>query len=165
MNYYRCADNKWILLTEAQSDRIWHDFCTAMGMQNEENSPSLATAAARREHFAELIAILDRQFATKPRDEWLKIFAPYDFAYAPVYEYADVVNAPQVLENEYILETEHSGMGRVKVVGFPVQFSETPASVQRRPPELGEHTEEVLTTILGYSQEEISKLRKQGALG
>ena len=164
-NYYRCADGKWILITEPQSARYWHDFCTALEILDLENDPRFSTGEARRKNYRELIVVLNRRFATKPRDEWLRIFEPYAFAYAPVYEYKDVVNDPHILANEYVVETEHSALGKVKAVGFPVQFSQTPASIHSRPPEFGEHTEEVLREILGYSWEEINGLRDRGAIG
>lgn len=164
-NYYRCADDKWILLTEPQSAKYWHDFCTAMGMEEMENDSRFSNSELRRKNYAELITVLDHRFATKPRDEWLKAFSSCDFAYAPIYEYADVVNDPQVIENGYVVETEHSAMGKIKVVGSPVQFSETPTSIQSRPPEFGEHTEEVLTELLGYSWEEVESMRNNGTLG
>ncbi|MDP2917851.1 MAG: CoA transferase [Dehalococcoidia bacterium] len=164
-NYYKCADDKWILLSEPQSARYWHDFCTSLGMPELENDPLYNTAEARRENYADFIALLDRVFATKPRDEWLRIFDKYDFVYSPVYDYADMANEPQVMENQYLVEMEHPTMGKVKTIGFPVQFSKTPASIQCSAPQFGAHTEQVLQELLGCSWEEIAKLREQGAFG
>ncbi len=164
-NYYQCGDGKWILLSEPQSARYWHDFCVALGAPELENDQRYNTAEARTQNYAEFIALLDRVFITKPLDEWLKIFEEYDFVYSPVYDYADVANEPQVQENEYLTEMDHPAMGRVKTVGFPVQFSKTPASVRSAAPGFGAHTEEVLLETGGYSWEDITRLREQGAFG
>jgi crotonobetainyl-CoA:carnitine CoA-transferase CaiB-like acyl-CoA transferase len=164
-NYYKCGDGKWILLSEPQSARHWQDFCVAIGRQELEHDPEFATADARRKSYARFIAILDEVFATKPRDQWLEIFSKYKFVYCPIYDYAEMSTESQVWENQYLVEMEHPVMGKIKTVGFPVQFSETPASIQSAAPEFGAHTEEVLVDIFGYSWDDIDKLRKAGAFG
>jgi crotonobetainyl-CoA:carnitine CoA-transferase CaiB-like acyl-CoA transferase len=164
-DYYQCGDGKWILLSEPQSARYWHDFCVALGLPELENDQRYNTAEARTQHYAEFIALLDRIFVTKPRDEWLKIFSEYDFVYSSVYDYDEMTREPQVQENQYLIEMEHPTMGRVKTVGFPAQFSKTPASIRSAAPEFGAHTEEVLLELGGYSWDEITKLREQGAFG
>ena len=164
-NYYQCADSKWILLSEPQSARYWHDFCLAIGMPEIEKDPKFDTAEARRQNYAEFIALLDRVFASKPRDEWLMVFSRFDFVYSPVYDYAEMIDEPQVIENEYLVNMEHPTMGKVKTVGFPVRFSQTPASIQNSAPEFGAHTEEVLLEIGGYSWEDIAEMRELGAFG
>jgi crotonobetainyl-CoA:carnitine CoA-transferase CaiB-like acyl-CoA transferase len=161
-NHYKCADDKWIMLAEPQSDRFWHVFCDAVGISDIENEPRFATALARRESYAEFIKILDRVFATKPRDEWLKILAEKapGFACAPVNELVDLPKDPQVLQNEYIVDFDHPVMGPVKQVGFPVWFSKTPSKIACKAPEFGEHTEMVLLDN-GYTWEEIETLRNE----
>lgn len=165
VNYYQCADGKWLLLSEPQSGRYWHDFCEALGILDIENDERFSTADARRQNYAEVIAMLDRVLATKPRDEWLSIFKNHRFVYSPIYDYTDVIKEPQVLENQYIMDMKHPIMGDVKTVGMPCQFSETPGSIQSAAPEFGAHTEEVLTEIAGYTWDEIASLREQGAFG
>ena len=120
----------------------------------------------RREHAEELIEILDRTLATKPRDEWVRIFEErgVPFAYSPVHDYDEVLIDPQVLENEYVVEFEHPAAGRLKVMGYPVRFSQTPAQVVREAPEFGQHTEEVLRELGKYTWEEITALREQGVV-
>ena len=73
------------------------------------------------------------------------------------------LNDPQVLENDYVVEFDHPTAGRVKEMGYPVRFSETPAQIVREAPEFGQHTEEVLQE-LGYSWEEIGAFREQGVV-
>lgn len=166
-NHYRCADDKWILFSEIQADRFWPEFCLALGLDDLIDDPKFATAmGGRRENAFELIDILDRTLATKNRDEWVARFeemkAP--FAYSPVQDYYEVFEDSQVLANDYIVEFDHPTGGRVKVMGYPWRFSETPAAIAREAPEFGQHTEEVLNEMLGLSWEEIAALREQGVV-
>ena len=163
-NYYRCADGKWLLFTEPQSERFWHDFCTALNIPEVETSPKFATADARRDNYPEINSIVENVMATRTRDEWVRVFRDYQFAHAPIYDYAEAAQEPQVLNNEYLVEMEHPTMGRVKAVGFPVKFAQTPARIQGPAPEFGQHTEQVLLDT-GYTWEDIARLREQGALG
>ena len=70
----------------------------------------------------------------------------------------------QVLANDYIVDFNHPVMGPIQVVGVPVKFSQTPGSVRREAPELGQHTEEVLLEVGGYTWEDIEKLRDEKAI-
>ncbi len=165
-NHYRCADGKWILFSEIQADRFWPDFCRALELDHLVDDPRFATAmGGRREHAEELIRILDDKMATKTRDEWVQRFeslgAP--FAYCPVQDYYDVLQDPQVLANDYVVEFDHPTAGRVRVIGYPIRFSQTPMRIQREAPEFGQHTEEVLMEH-GYSWDEISQLRADGVI-
>ena len=69
-----------------------------------------------------------------------------------------VLNDAQVLAREMVLEVEHPKAGTVKMVGVPYKFSETPTPVRSAPPMLGQHTEAVLTSLLGMSAEEVGRL-------
>jgi crotonobetainyl-CoA:carnitine CoA-transferase CaiB-like acyl-CoA transferase len=66
-----------------------------------------------------------------------------------------------VIANDYIVEIEDPIHGRVKVPGIPVQLSETPGKVERLAPELGQHTEEVLMELCGYTWDDLAKLREE----
>lgn len=165
-NHYRCSDGKWVLFSEIQADRFWPEFCRALQMDDLAGDPRFATAmGGRREHAEELIKILDEKMATKTRDEWVQRFeelkAP--FAYSPVQDYYDVLQDPQVLANNYIVEFDHPAAGRVKVMGYPMRFSETPAAIQREAPEFGQHTEEVLMEQ-GFDWDQIAQLRSEGVI-
>jgi len=166
-NHYQCADGKWILFAEVQADRFWPEFCQALGLQELLDDPRFSAAVGgRREHYAELIEIIDRTIATKSRDEWIKILEERGatFTYTPVQDYYEVLNDPQMLENEYIVDFDHPTAGKVKVMGYPVRFSKTPARVVREAPEFGQHTEEVLTELVDYTWEEIALLKEEGII-
>jgi crotonobetainyl-CoA:carnitine CoA-transferase CaiB-like acyl-CoA transferase len=144
-----------------QADRYWSDFCRALGVQDLEKDPRFHNMEARSQHCEEFIAILDKVFATKPRDEWIKILKETgDLIYAPVNDILDVIQDPQVLANDYITDFDHPVFGKMKVVGTPILFSKTPASLRLPAPEFGQHTEEILLEA-GYSWEDIAQLKEQ----
>ncbi len=162
-NHYQCADGKWLLLCEAQSDRFWHAFCGAMGIGHLENDPKFATAKNRRDNSLELTEILDRQFRTKNRREWLDILEKKGegMAFSPINELNELVSDPQIPLNNYIVDIDHPSIGRVKMTGFPLSFSETPAGIRTFAPGFGQHTEEILIDVLNYTWEEIETLREE----
>ncbi len=157
-NHYKCADGKWIAIAHVQPERYWPTICKVLGIPNLEHDPKFATLEARYENCVELISILDNKFATKTRDEWIEIFEKERLIYTPVQSASEVINDPQALANNYIVWFDHPVFGRTKIVGYPWEFSETPASVKREAPELGQHTEEILLE-LGYSWDDIVKLK------
>lgn len=164
-NHYQCADGKWITFAMSQPDKYWHNFCVAVGIQELEKDPRFDNLESKAQNAKELIAILDKKFATKPRDEWVKQFkeANVDLIYSPVQSIPEVLQDPQVLANEYVVDFDHPVYGLIKMVGVPYQFSETPAEPRHAAPQFGEHTEEVLLE-LGYSWSEISKLKDEGVI-
>jgi len=163
-NIYRCADGKWLLLTEPQSDRFWHDFCRALGIEHLEKDPRFENSEARKRNYAELNPLLERIFATRTRDEWLEIFRPYDFAYTPIYDFDEMVAEPQIQKNQYIVDFDHPVLGRTKTIGFPVKFSQTPAEIRSCAPAFGQHTEEVLLEVAGYTWDDIAALKEEGVI-
>jgi len=163
-NYYRCADGRWLMLCHVQSDRFWGELCRAIGRPELEKDPRFEDMEKRRENREELISLLDEVFASRPREEWLKIFAGYDLIYSPINNIEELTADPQIQANEFITEFPHPVLGPVKVLKHPVEFSQTPAHMRSRAPELGEHTEEVLSEIGEYTWEEISRFREEGVI-
>jgi crotonobetainyl-CoA:carnitine CoA-transferase CaiB-like acyl-CoA transferase len=115
----------------------------------------------RAKNCAELISIFDETFATKARADWERIFKENGVIYAPVNNMKDLTEDPQVLANDYVTEFDHPIFGRMKTVGFPITFEKTPMSIRREAPEFGQHTEEILTEIAGYTWDDIVKLKDE----
>lgn len=164
-NHYRCGDGQWLCLGMLQPDRYWADFARAIGRPELADDERFATLTARMGNCAEAIRILDEAFATKSRDEWIPILrAGGDFIFTVVNSINDLPNDPQVIANEYVQDFEHPQFGVTKVIGVPVRLSETPGSIRSAAPEFGQHTEEVLTEILGYSWERVGELKERGVI-
>ena len=159
-NHYKCGDGKWIVLAHLQPDRYWPSVCKAMGLEELENDPKFNTVEARHANAKELVAIFDKKFATKTRAEWMQIFKKENVIHTPVQSSTEVFEDPQPLANDYIISVEHPVWGKIKMLGFPWTFHETPASVRREAPVLGQHTEEILLE-LGYTWDDITKLKSE----
>lgn len=165
-NIYKCKDDKWICFGVLQADRYWSQFCKVLGVEHLEKDPRFENALVRGQNYEVIMPILREKFLEKTRDEWVKLFIQGGVEQVgPVQEIADLVNDPQVIENEYIVEIDDPRWGKVKVPGVCVKLSETPGRVTRLAPELGEHTEEVLIEVLGLTWDDIAQLRKEGAFG
>jgi len=99
----------------------------------------------------------------KTRDEWTVILTREGCIFTPVQTPLEVSNDPQAVANNYFIDVQHPAWGKIKMTGFPWDFSETPASWRRKAPSLGEHTDAVLLEI-GCTQEAIAKLRAEGVI-
>ena len=108
--------------------------------------------------------VLERAFKRFTRDEVEAQFAEHGLPPGSVYELDEVFEDPQVIHNEMVLEAEHPAYGAVKLTGFPVKLSDTPATLRISPPTVGQHNEEVLTEF-GYSDDEIQALQGAGVVG
>ena len=161
-NHYRCSDGKWLALGMLQPDRYWVDLTRVLGKPELGTDARFANLRVRAGNAAECVAELDAIFAAQPRDHWIHLLTTGgDFIFTIVNSVDDLPDDPQVIANRYIHDFEHPTFGTTKVLGVPFRLSATPGSVRTSAPEFGQHTEEVLTELLGYSWEDIGRLREQ----
>lgn len=164
-NHYCCGDGQWLCLGMLQPDRYWSDFVRALGRPELADDPRFATMMDRMMNASAAIAILDEIFATRPRAEWIPILrGGGDFIFTVVNSVNDLPDDPQIQANRYVEDFDHPSFGPTKVVGLPIGLSETPGSIRTPAPELGQHTEEILTELLGYSWEQVSSWRDDGVI-
>jgi crotonobetainyl-CoA:carnitine CoA-transferase CaiB-like acyl-CoA transferase len=162
-NHYRCRDDRWIAVAHLQPDRYWPAFSKALDIADLENDPRFNSIEARGKNCKELTAILDQKFASKDRDEWLQHLNKAGLICTPVQSPIEVTKDPQAWANNYFIEANHPEAGPLKQVGFPWDFSDTPASWRKEAPKLGENTNDILKD-LGYSEEQIAIMREAGSI-
>ena len=162
-NHYRCKDDKWIAIAHLDPNRYWPNICRATGIQELEHDPRFNSLEARGKHAKELVAILDERFAAKTREEWIKILKGEGCIFTPVQSLIEVTNDPQAYANNYFIDVLHPEWGKIKMTGFPWDFSGTPASWRRPAPQFGQHSEEILSEI-GYAADDIAQFRGEGII-
>ncbi|MBI2865095.1 MAG: CoA transferase [Chloroflexi bacterium] len=160
---YKCKDGKWILAGGAGAGR-WPKMCQALGRPDLAVDPRFAEDLDRANNAYELVEVLKAVYVEKDSRGWIDTFKKHEIVVSPINDYDDLADDPQVIANRYVIDWDHPALGRVKFPGFPVEFSETPWQIYRPAPELGEHTEEVLVNVLGYSRDKIERLRSDGII-
>jgi len=144
-------------------DKFWHALFDVIGKPEWKEDARFNQRKARIENYDLLAEQLAAIFRTGRRGDWLSRLIEKDVPAAPINTLDEVFADAQVKTYGFPVEIEHPKMGKMKLVGNAVDMSRTPTAIERPPPVLGEHTEEVLAG-LGYDGEEISRLRKQGAI-
>jgi len=147
------------------SDKLWRIFCPLIGRPELTDDPRYRTNADRDRNRESLITILQETFLTKTYEDWEALLLAHGIPVGAINTIDQVVTHPQVQAREMIVETEHPVTGRVKMVGVPVRFSQTPGAVRSPAPRLGEHTDQVLAHYLDLTPAEIDRLRQVGAIG
>lgn len=145
------------------NDSLWKKFIEVIGLQSLKDS-KYATNPQRVEQRAELIPLLEEVFQMKTVKEWIEIFEEAKIPCGPINKMSDILNDPHMYEREMVVEKDHPTLGAIKMLGTPVKFSRTPGEIKTVPPQLGEHTTEILSS-LGYSEEEIKSLYESNVAG
>ncbi|MDS0475221.1 CaiB/BaiF CoA-transferase family protein [Natrinema sp. 1APR25-10V2] len=145
------------------SEGIWPDLCRALDREEWIDDDRFATFTDRTENRDELDSRLDAIFAEKTTEEWVEHLREYDVPCTPVNDVEDVVNDPHIEAHDMIAEMDHPEHGTVKAPANPVNFSSLETTHERAPPDLGEHSAEILGD-LGYSPEEIATLESENVI-
>jgi succinate--hydroxymethylglutarate CoA-transferase len=139
--------------------------CNRMGLSHLVEDPKFKTNTDRVKHRKELISKLESRLKEENSEYWLEKLQDAGFPYAPISNIEETFNHPQIVARGLVHEIDHPRAGKIKVVGPPIKYSDAEPSVRLPPPLLGQHTDEVLREVLGYSPEAIQNLRNEGAIG
>ena len=159
---FMCQDGKYINVAVG-SARIWERFCQGMKREDLKDHPDFADNSDRVRNRGSLVALLQEYFLTRPVAEWVKDLLAVNVPCGPINDLADVFADPQVLARNMYLEMPHPTLGSIKQTGLPIKFSLTPGGLDRHPPLLGEHNQEVLGA-LGYSDADIQRLKDDSVI-
>jgi CoA:oxalate CoA-transferase len=137
----------------------WERFCKALGHMEWETDPRFIDNPNRIKNLAELTFLIEDVLTRATVDEWIQCFTALGLACDPIQSLDQMMEDPQVVARDMIVEKMHPIAGLLKFTGIPIKLSDTPGNIEHLPPEVGEHTEEILKD-LGYSNIQITEFRK-----
>ena len=146
------------LILACGNDKQFAAVCTVMG-QDWIADERFATNPQRVKNRAELVPLMQAVFMSKERDAWLGLFDAASVPCGPINNIAEAVAMPQVAAREMVVGLNKAEV-QMNVLGSPVKLSDTPVQYHSAPPDLGQDTVSVLTS-LGYTQEQIEQLQQQ----
>ena len=159
---YPSCDGQFVVA--AGNERQWPAFCRALGLERLLADARFATASQRAANADDLEREVSAVTATLATAECLAALAEAEVPCAPLQTIAQAAADPHLAAREMFVTLDHPRCGPLKVVGTPLKMSRTPPAVARPSPDLGEHTEEVLATLLGLTAADVEYLRREGAV-
>ncbi len=166
-NAVRCKpggpnDFLYVVVQEAVWDALARRIGPEVGIPELATDPKFATIADRRKNQHDMWEIIGEFALRYTKRELMAILNPLDVPCGPVMSTEDLTHDEHVRGREMWVELDHPQRGKWFNVGMPIKLSDSPAVIKRSPL-LGEHTDEVLEEVLGYSKEKISSLKSAGA--
>ena len=160
---FKTKDEEYILVA-VTSEKMWDKFCHVMEIPEFIHDPRFDVNKKRVMNRDQLVPLLEKKIAARESDEWISEFRKVGIPCGRVNTMDRVFNHPQIKPRNMVVEVKHPTAEKLKLVGIPVKYSETPGSVRLPPPLLGQHTQEIISDLLRYSKEEINALRKEGVV-
>jgi crotonobetainyl-CoA:carnitine CoA-transferase CaiB-like acyl-CoA transferase len=147
----------------AMSNKQWVALSDALGHPEWKEDDRFKNPALRDLNANERLQMTQDVLLTKPAEEWLQILDDAGVPCAPVLNRREMINHPQVVASDLIIETDHPVAGRIRQTRPAARFSETETEIKRGAPRHGEHTEEILAE-LGLTQTDLARLREEGII-
>jgi crotonobetainyl-CoA:carnitine CoA-transferase CaiB-like acyl-CoA transferase len=162
INCYQDRDGRWFWLVGLEGQRHWPDVCRAVGHPEWIDDERFRDEEGRRANTGDLIPMLDEIFASRTREEWSVVFDAENVWWAPVQTTDEVLADPQVHAGGGFVDVPDEA-GTVTMINTSVDFHGTPGGPRAMPPDLGEHTDEILGE-LGRDDAAITELRARGVV-
>jgi len=160
----KCADGKLLAVHLSSQEKFWQGVTAAFGLEHMRDDPRYADRMARIAHYFDMGAEFKRAAATQPRDYWMPRLEENDVPYAPINTLPDVFDDPQVKHLDTFFEVEHPEEGRQTFSRRAVYIDGSRDDQPKRPPpQLGEHTAEVLGE-LGLDVAAVKELKERGVV-
>ena len=161
INVYQASDHNWFVLVLTPDK--WPALAKGVGRPDLLTDPRFADPAKLAANSAELTAMLDELFRSQPMSHWREVFDQSHLTYGAVHAPGEVVNDPQLRENDIVVPIEGAGEKVKFTVSSPLTICGVPKLAARRAPAIGEHNDELLKE-LGFSSDEISQFRTGGTI-
>ena len=162
--YQAFTSNNGQFIIGCANQGLWERMCTAIGQEGMLKDPRYTDNTDRVEHRSECVGELNAVFATNTTDHWVDLIVEAGVPCGPINTVSDVVSNPQVLARNMIAEVNHPKVPNLKFPGSPLKLTDSPATIRRVPPSLGQHNEEILIEA-GYPADIIADLKERGVLG
>jgi formyl-CoA transferase len=143
---------------------VWEAICDIIGEPDWKTNPSYATLKARLPRLNEIFERIEQWTMTKTKFEAMDILNEYDIPCGPILSMKELAEDQSLRATGTIVEVDHPTRGKYLTVGNPIKLSDSPTNVVRSPL-LGEHTDEILRSFLGFHDEHIAEIERSGALG
>ncbi len=160
---FKTEDGSWVIAAIG-NDSIWAKYCRIIDREDLINHPLFKTNPLRTEHRSELITIIDKEMAKRTRAEWCEIFDEAELPYSPINNIKEIAEDPNIAHRKMLVEIDQPRAGKMRIVGSPLYLSATPGEVYAPAPLLGEHSEWILTELLGYEADEITRMKKENII-
>jgi len=139
------------------------NLCTAFGLDKLRDDKRFSDVAQRNLNQRALMSEIAQVCGRMTVMEFIAVTRQYDLPFAPVNTVEQFMDDPQVIHNETFVEFDHESLGRIKLLNSFARLSETPINARALPPEIGEHTVDILLS-LGIDAEEIARLKSEKAI-
>ena len=156
---FKAADE--FLIVAVGNDTQFASFCEVIGEPDWPSDARFATNPQRVRHRDLLVGLIAQRLAKRPAREWLARLEPAGVPCGPINDLAQVFADPQVRHRGMEVRVPHPAAGEVRVVANPMKLSASPITYESAPPTLGQHTDEVLRSLLGMDVDAIERLREQ----
>jgi crotonobetainyl-CoA:carnitine CoA-transferase CaiB-like acyl-CoA transferase len=160
---FRCADRRWILLFMPEP-HWWRPFCEAVGHPEWVEDERFASWSARARNMPELTRLMDEAFANKPLKEWCALFDERGFIWGPASTVSEFAADEQAAADGLFPEIGDDSGRRFRTVRAPLRLQGGDVGPRGPAPEVGEHTDAVLTE-LGVARDELAALARDGVIG
>ena len=141
---------------------MWEKICDVIGEPGWKTDPDFATPKARLPRLNQIFGRIEDWTSTKTKFEAMDILNEFDIPCGPILSMKELVEDQSLRATGTVVEVDHPARGKYLSVGNPIKLSDSPADVKRSPL-LGEHTDEILASVLGYSAEEMAAIKASGA--
>jgi crotonobetainyl-CoA:carnitine CoA-transferase CaiB-like acyl-CoA transferase len=144
------------------NNKEWETFFRAVGRDEQYvTDPRLSDHAVRTQHYSEVYKIVADIIATRSTADWLALLGEHDIPSVPLYDLDDLIDDPHLKAVGFFHSMDHPSEGAIRLTGIPSRWSATPPAITAHPPQLGEHSGEVLREA-GLSEAEIEALIAEG---